>query len=169
MKKVLRAREGFTLIELMIVIAVIGILAAVLIPYTFRAQERARETGVVNAARAIQTGLEMYASNRVSAPWYPIKVDEITSTSNTGLAGLVSPAPKNPFSGYGYLDGSHISYTVSGSSTTFFLGAPSTSVPTDNDLKGVIEYKVTNDSYTLTLYGANPTAGPMPQTIAGGR
>jgi|GEM_PF-715983 len=165
MKKVLRAREGFTLIELMIVIAVIGILAAVLIPYTFRAQERARETGVVNAARAIQTGLEMYASNRVSAPWYPIKVDEITSTSNTGLAGLVSPAPKNPFNGKDYL--LNITATGGGTSTSFYLGV--TNAGTATVEAGVILYQTDGNSYTLTLYGANPTAGPMPQTIAGGR
>jgi prepilin-type N-terminal cleavage/methylation domain-containing protein len=160
MKKLLRAKEGFTLIELMIVIAVIGILAAVLIPYTFRAQDRARETGVVNAARAIQTGLEMYASNRTSAPWYPTDANDITSTSNTGLAGLVSPAPRNPFTGYFYLS------TIkpnSGTSTEFILGG------TDTTTKGVIVYQVdgNGNSYTLIPYGSN---GPLNNNIlSGGR
>ncbi len=158
MKKLLRAREGFTLIELMIVIAVIGILAAVLIPYTFRAQDRARETGVVNAARAIQTGLEMFASNQVGAPWYPDDISEITSTSNTGLAGMVSPAPKNPFNGYSYLDSTYI---VEGTGV-FYLGTTSAT-----DLKGVIKYEYDNDSYTLTPYGANSL--PLPQVLTGGR
>jgi len=152
MKKI-RAKEGFTLIELMIVIAVIGILAAVLIPYTFRAQDRARETGVVNAARAIQTGLEMYASNQITSPWYPNTASALTN-STTGLASLVSPAPKNPFSGDGYLT------SVGGSSSTFYLSDSSTVSA------GVIVYEVSNTSYTLTPYGAQSL--PLHLLLTGG-
>lgn len=154
--KVVKSKEGFTLIELMIVIAVIGILAAVLIPYTFRAQDRARETGVQNAARAIQTGLEMYASNQTTAPWYPNSGDAITNTA-TGLASLVSPAPKNPFNGVEYLT------TVgSGDAGVFYLGNDSATIA-----PGVIKYETDGDSYTLTLYGAKLNIIGNP--IAGGR
>lgn len=150
MRKVLKAREGFTLIELMIVIAVIGILAAVLIPYTFRAQDRARETGVVNAARAIQTGLEMYASNQISAPWYPDSDAKIKS-----LTALVSPIPMNPFSQTSYLT----LVTAVTSTNHFILGGSATTE------KGVIEYVTDGNSYTLILYGAN---GSLNRELTGG-
>jgi len=156
MKKLLRAKEGFTLIELMIVIAVIGILAAVLIPYTFRAQDRARETGVQNAARAIQTGLEMYASNQTKYPWYPTTASDIKDT-NTGLAALVSPAPKNPFNGLGYLTD-----VAEGTNTTFYLGTSTATVGA-----GVIVYTTDGNSYTLTLYGAR--GATLPLQLTGGR
>jgi len=147
-----RAKEGFTLIELMIVIAVIGILAAVLIPYTFRAQDRARETGVLNAARAIQTGLEMYASNQTTSPWYPSSDTEVKN-----LTTLVSPSPKNPFNGKGYLD-----EVFTGSNTTFYLSvSASTAAP------GVITYQTDGNSYTLQPYGAKSTT--IPPTLTGGR
>lgn len=155
MKKVLRAREGFTLIELMIVIAVIGILAAVLIPYTFRAQDRARETGVQNAARAIQTGLEMYASNQGKFPWYPVEATTIKDTS-TGLASLVTPAPKNPFNGKGYLS------DVQNSTSPYYLGTSNAAVEA-----GVIKYETDGNSYTLTLYGAK--GATLPLQLTGGR
>ena len=155
MKKLLRAREGFTLIELMIVIAVIGILAAVLIPYTFRAQDRARETGVQNAARAIQTGLEMYASNQTKFPWYPITASDVKDT-NTGLVALVSPAPKNPFNGLDYLT------NIGGTSSTLYLGASSATVEA-----GAILYETDGNSYTLTLYGAR--GATLPLQLTGGR
>lgn len=148
MKRV-KGKEGFTLIELMIVIAVIGILAAVLIPYTFRAQDRARETGVQNAARAIQTGLEMYASNRTQAPWYPNSQTAIQS-----LTSLVSPLPMNPFTGTSYL-------TKVSSSTPFVLGADSETSP------GAIIYETNGTSYTLTLKGAQGTN--QLSVITGGR
>ena len=157
MKKLLRAKEGFTLIELMIVIAVIGILAAVLIPYTFRAQDRARETGVQNAARAIQTGLEMYASNQTSAPWYPTTSEQITNTTGNALAALVSPAPKNPFNGLGYLTD-----VAEGTNTTFYLGTSTATVGA-----GVIVYTTDGNSYTLTLYGAR--GATLPLQLTGGR
>ncbi len=151
MKKNLRAREGFTLIELMIVIAVIGILAAVLIPYTFRAQDRARETGVQNAARAIQTGLEMYASNQTSAPWYPN-----SQTAVQSLTVLVSPSPKNPFNGTEYL------VSVQNNTSPFYLGATSATAAA-----GVIEYQTDGNSYTLILYGAG--GAKLPLELTGGR
>jgi len=157
MKKLLRAKEGFTLIELMIVIAVIGILAAVLIPYTFRAQDRARETGVQNAARAIQTGLEMYASNQTKYPWYPTTASDIKDT-NTGLAALVSPAPKNPFNGKGYL------VDIGGTNTPFYLGVTASTATVE---AGVIKYETDGNSYTLTLYGAR--GATLPLQLTGGR
>jgi prepilin-type N-terminal cleavage/methylation domain-containing protein len=145
MKKI-RVKEGFTLIELMIVIAVIGILAAVLIPYTYRAQDRARETGVLNAAKAIQTGLEMYASNKITSPWYPRSQTELTDTT-AGLASYLSPMPKNPFtSTVEYLEviGS------SGDTSPFYLGTTSTG----SGNPGVIVYQTNGNSYTLIPYGA---------------
>ena len=154
-----KGKEGFTLIELMIVIAVIGILAAVLIPYTFRAQDRARETGVQNAARAIQTGLEMYASNRVTAPWYPESASDITNTTvANSLASLVTPAPKNPFTGEGYLQ--TISPNDTATHNAFILGGTAIGA-------GVIKYEADNDSYTLTLYGAQSQTLGAP--LVGGR
>ena len=60
MKKILRSRKGFTLIELMIVVAIIGILAAIAIPNFLRFQLKSKTSeGKVNLA-AIRTAEESY-------------------------------------------------------------------------------------------------------------
>jgi len=63
MKKFLgKSRKGFTLIELMIVVAIIGILAAIAIPNFIRFQLKAKTSeGKVNVA-AIRTAEEAYFS-----------------------------------------------------------------------------------------------------------
>jgi prepilin-type N-terminal cleavage/methylation domain-containing protein len=63
-----RGQTGFTLIELMIVILVILILAAILVPQFGLAQERAKKAKCVNNQRNIETAVAMWASDNPSTP-----------------------------------------------------------------------------------------------------
>ena len=54
------SRKGFTLIELMIVIAIIGILAAIAIPNFRKAREQAREKACYANIRVLLGAIEMY-------------------------------------------------------------------------------------------------------------
>ena len=56
-------QKGFTLIELMIVVAIIGILAAVAIPSYQNYTLKAKFTEVVNATAPFKTGIEICVQN----------------------------------------------------------------------------------------------------------
>jgi type II secretion system protein G len=56
----MRNRKGFTLIELMIVIAIIGILAAMAVPNFKKAREQAREKACYSNIRVLMGAVEMY-------------------------------------------------------------------------------------------------------------
>lgn len=58
-----RKRAGFTLIELMIVIAIIAILAAILVPNFLKARAQGQLTACKSNCKNIATALEMYASD----------------------------------------------------------------------------------------------------------
>jgi type II secretion system protein G len=63
-----RNRKAFTLIELLIVVAIIAILAAIAVPNFLEAQVRAKVAKVYTDFRATQTALESYAVDNRDYP-----------------------------------------------------------------------------------------------------
>ncbi|MBI1390860.1 MAG: prepilin-type N-terminal cleavage/methylation domain-containing protein [bacterium] len=63
-----RNRSAFTLIELLIVVAIIGILAAIAVPNFLNAQIRAKVARVVSDMKTIQTALQSYEIDANALP-----------------------------------------------------------------------------------------------------
>jgi prepilin-type N-terminal cleavage/methylation domain-containing protein len=59
--KKMRSRKGFTLVEIMIVVAIIGLLAAIAIPNFIQARTRAQTNACVANLKQIQGAISLWA------------------------------------------------------------------------------------------------------------
>jgi type IV pilus assembly protein PilA len=109
MKKV---QQGFTLIELMIVVAIIGILAAVAIPSYQNYTKKAKFTEVVNAAQGFKSQVEICAN----------ELGTVTGCSNGSNGVAAAPSAYGLVASVAVADGT---ITATGTSTvdgkTFIL------------------------------------------------
>jgi prepilin-type N-terminal cleavage/methylation domain-containing protein len=66
--KLNKRRGGFTLVEIMIVVAIIALLAAIAVPGFLRARKRSQASRVLNDLRLIDSAVDQYAieNNRTS-------------------------------------------------------------------------------------------------------
>lgn len=70
---------GFTLLELLIVIAIIGLLAAVLIPNLIAGRARANDTAAAGCAKQIATGQEMVF---IDSGAYAVSLDSLNAATD---------------------------------------------------------------------------------------
>ena len=58
-----QSEGGFTLVELLVVMLILGLLAAIAIPSFFNQRDKARDADAKSAARTAQTAMETYATD----------------------------------------------------------------------------------------------------------
>ena len=96
MNKTMKKVSGFTLIEVMVVVVILGILAAILVPKVMDRPDQARITKARQDIRALESALNLYKLDNFIYP-----------STDQGLEALVerpsSPEPPNWKQG-GYLD-----------------------------------------------------------------
>ena len=82
-----KGEQGFTLVELMIVMTIIGILAAIAIPSYIRAVQKAKEAVLREDLHTLRTAIDSYTVDKEKAP---------DSLDDLVQAGYLKSIPKDP-------------------------------------------------------------------------
>ena len=78
-KPLARNRAGFTLVEIMIVVAIIALLAAIAVPGFLRARKRAQASKILNDLRLIDSAVDQYAIETARSTGSAVSVSDWTN------------------------------------------------------------------------------------------
>ncbi len=78
-KPLTRTRAGFTLVEIMIVVAIIALLAAIAVPGFLRARKRAQASKILNDLRLIDSAVDQYAIETARSTGSAVAVTDWTN------------------------------------------------------------------------------------------
>ena len=116
LQKLNKNRGGFTLVEIMIVVAIIALLAAIAVPNFLRARKRSQATRILEDLRMIDSAIDQYAIENNKAGGDTVSWTDIKNYLKTGSSLYNS-------SGLDMLGGAYVGFSVDSipklNSTTF--------------------------------------------------
>lgn len=102
--KVPRGQGGFTLIEILVVVVILGILASIIVPKIMKRPEEARRTKAKIDIKAIETALNLYLLDNGVYPSTEQGLDALVTKPTTGIIpknwkeeGYLDKDPKDPW------------------------------------------------------------------------
>ena len=85
-----KRRGGFTLVEIMIVVAIIALLAAIAVPGFLRARKRSQASRILNDLRMIDAAVDQYAIETNKKSNDPVAVTDWTNYLKKGSSLYLS-------------------------------------------------------------------------------
>ena len=91
---------GFTLVEIMIVVAIIALLAAIAVPGFLRARKRSEASRILNDLRLIDSAVDQYAVENNKGTGFTVPVSDWTKYLKAGTTLYLTGADifGNPYS-----------------------------------------------------------------------
>ncbi len=88
-------KRGFTLVEIMIVVAIIGLLASIAIPNFVRARERSQANACINNLRQLDGALQQFALENNKRSTAPYTLDQLKPYIKLDVNGNMPTCPGN--------------------------------------------------------------------------
>jgi prepilin-type N-terminal cleavage/methylation domain-containing protein len=92
LNKLNNRRGGFTLVEIMIVVAIIALLAAIAVPGFLRARKRSQASRIINDLRLIDSAVDQYAIETNKSTGASVNVADWTNYLKKGTNLYVTGA-----------------------------------------------------------------------------
>lgn len=141
-------KKGFTLIELMIVLAVIAILAIVLVPRIGSSKKAARNTGVTQNMNAVRGYLENKIDGYAASDTFP-GASDIMAALNTNFTG--DDSITNPFS---KVKDAATASSAASSAPGVYVTTSAVTLP-DTKYEGCVIVLIDSSAKTFTLTGVD--------------
>ena len=129
-RPVRRAEAGFTLVEIMVVIVIIGILATLVVPNVVGSSDEARVKKAQSDCSALATSVKLYRSNKGRLP---DSLDALAGDEEKGKSWYLENLPKDPW------DSSYELRELDGKDWEVCSAGPDRSMGTEDDISNKLK------------------------------